>query len=535
MDEARSHFDLGVSHFDREEWQAALVEFVRSRELYPTKGNTKNAAICLRKVGRFDEAVDLFQALLREFPDLSAPDRELATHELAELQASIGTIEVRDAPPGAAVTIDALGRGKVPLAGPIRIAAGTHIVRVTLDGALPFETLVDLAGRQAAVVHAHVLALTRAGRLRITEHDGTPLEVVVDGAVVGGTPWEGALAPGLHTVLSRGAGTLGTTPVEVSVQLDQITALELRATELPSTLHIDAQPGAAEIRVDGVPVGRGAWEGRVQTGAHRVTVSLEGYVPFARDATLSTAVREVIAAELRTIAAEKPRFALEVDGGLALGPVWGGDLVRRCSAGCSGGLPLGARARLHATYEAPFGFGAGLHAGYLLLERSLGQRPESLQLVGAMQPLAGLAADSMRLDGLTAGAHAQYETRSRWPVTLRLAVGVLVGSIRDRRTATFAGVSGDVAAEQRQGAAYFYVGPEVRIARKLGEHLEIGVGIEVLLAAALSAPVWNSSTPVVVTATSLPGRSQEATFPASSLAGAFLLLASPQLGVSYEF
>src|SRR5262245_57725646 len=59
--EARTHFERGVAHFDRREWQPALAEFLRSRELAPTRGNTKNAAICLRKVGRFDDALDLFE------------------------------------------------------------------------------------------------------------------------------------------------------------------------------------------------------------------------------------------------------------------------------------------------------------------------------------------------------------------------------------------------------------------------------------------------------------------------------------------
>lgn len=80
-DDARGHFDLGISHFDREEWAAALVEFLKSRELFPTKGNTKNAAICLRKVGRFDEALDLFEALLRDFSDLSPTDHDLAQRD----------------------------------------------------------------------------------------------------------------------------------------------------------------------------------------------------------------------------------------------------------------------------------------------------------------------------------------------------------------------------------------------------------------------------------------------------------------------
>src|SRR5262245_35863031 len=90
--EARRHFELGIAHFDRNEWEAALVEFRSSRELAKTKGNTKNLAICLRKVGRFDEALDMFEALLRDFPDLPPADRELARREISELLASVGTL-----------------------------------------------------------------------------------------------------------------------------------------------------------------------------------------------------------------------------------------------------------------------------------------------------------------------------------------------------------------------------------------------------------------------------------------------------------
>lgn len=529
-EEARSHFDLGVSHFDREEWQAALVEFLQSRALYPTKGNTKNAAICLRKVGRFDEALDLFEALAREFPDLSPTDRALAEHEIQELQASVGTLDVRDAPAGAMVTIDAVSRGRTPLATPLRLSAGTHVVRVTLEGTLPFEARLDLAGRQAAVLRAVLVPLTRAGRLRVTEREGERLEVVVDGAVAGTTPWEGALAPGAHTVLSRGAGTRGTTPVQVAVPVDQVTALQLHAIDLPSVLRIDASPGAARITLDGVPVGQGNWEGRVQSGPHHVVVALEGYAPFVRDSDLAGTPREVVTATLRPSAADRARFALELDGGAALGLVWGGDLMAACTASCSRPLPIGGAAEVRVTYETSSGFGAGLEAGYVGLAASMTGRPETLSVVG-MPPSAGAASDALRLDGLAAGLHAQYASRTPWPITLRLGIGAVVGSVSDRRTAAFAGIS-PIDAEERSGASFLYVRPEARVGRRLGDRLEVSIGVEALLMTALSVPAWNGASPLVVTA---QGRAQEATLPTASLSGAFVLSAIPELGVRYEF
>src|SRR5688500_9945008 len=196
LSEARRHFELGVAHFDRQEWHAALVEFLSSRELAPTRGNTKNAAICLRKVGRFDESLDMFEALLRDFPDLSPADRVLARREIADLLASVGTLEIRDAPSGARVAIDGVDRGTTPLRSPVRLPAGTHTVRVMKDGWLPFEARIDLSGKEAATLRPRLAMLTQAGRLRVTEKNGRNVDVVVDGSRVGTAPWEGAVAAG---------------------------------------------------------------------------------------------------------------------------------------------------------------------------------------------------------------------------------------------------------------------------------------------------------------------------------------------------
>src|SRR4051794_30920237 len=114
-DEARRHFEEGIAHFDREEWSAALAEFLKSRELFPTRVATKNAATCLRKEKRFDEALDMFESFRRDFPDVSPADRMFAEREIQALQALVGTIDIRTAEAGATVVIDGRTRGATPL------------------------------------------------------------------------------------------------------------------------------------------------------------------------------------------------------------------------------------------------------------------------------------------------------------------------------------------------------------------------------------------------------------------------------------
>src|SRR4051794_21810168 len=58
--QARAFFDSAVAHFDRGESSAALADFLRSRDLFPTRAATKNAAVCMRRENRFDEALDMF-------------------------------------------------------------------------------------------------------------------------------------------------------------------------------------------------------------------------------------------------------------------------------------------------------------------------------------------------------------------------------------------------------------------------------------------------------------------------------------------
>jgi hypothetical protein len=530
--EARRHFELGIAHFDRSEWQAALVEFLSSRERAPTRGNTKNAAICLRKVGRFDEALDMFEALLKDFPDLSPADRELARREISELLASVGTLELRDAPPGAHVSVDGVERGTTPLAGPLRLPAGTHTVRVVKDGSLPFEARIDLAGRQAEVLRVRLAALTQAGRLRVSEKNARNVDVIIDGSRVGTAPWDGALAPGVHSVSLRGEGTLGTPPRRVAIEVGKEVGLELVAFPLNSELIVKVKPEAAEIFVDEAPAGRGSWKGRLASGVHQIAVTLGGYEPFTRAVTLADGEREIVSAVLEQ-PAPKARILLELDAGIPIGLLWGGDLMNACTSPCSSSLPFGFYALAHGTYRFGSGVGLGIHAGYLRMWTTISQRSESLTVTGRA-PHQGTADDDLRLAGLLAGAETDYVVGTIWPLTLRVGAGALLGAVTDARSGTFVDsdrVSYELTADtQYPRASYFYLSPEVRLGYRVGEHFETSVGAKLLVLAALERPTWPSNELVLAGDTGEAG-----VFPAANLTGAIMIAVLPGVAVRYAF
>lgn len=547
-DQARSHFEQGLAYFDRENWGAALAEFLESRRLFPTRVATKNAATCLRKEQRFDEALEMFEAFLQEFPDAPPADKLFAQREVDDLKLHVGTIDIRGAEAGATIVIDGRDRGAAPLAAPVRVSAGTHVVKIYKNGFGQFEKRVDVAERSSSVVQARLEALTAGGRLRVTEGNGKALDVVVDNVVVGKSPWEGAVAPGDHVVLLRGAGAdanLGTQPAAAPVRINQLTPITLVAEELAGAARIVPTPAGATVAIDGVTVGRGLWDGRLRVGSHRVEIAAEGFLPTTRTVQLETSKRAVIDIALERdlgsplwAAKNPPRIFFEVDGAFALAPVLGGDVLGSCSGACSSGLPLGFRAVLHGGYELSSGIGFALDVGYVRVSTSAKDRAAALKPVGITDN-QGKVTDDLGFGGLSVGGSAAYHTRgSSWPLMARLGVGVVLGSASDDRAGRFRNtknVDYDVSLRQSDSATYLSVTPELRIGHRFGEHFEVNVGTEVMVLFALKKPVWPTGTQTLTAPPNTDRGDGLATFPQQSLTGATILAITPGLGARYDF
>lgn len=323
QNEARRYFDKGLAFFEKEAWDAALAEFIRSRKTSPTRAATKYAASCLRELRRFDEALDLFEEVLA-FSNLAARDLKFAQEGIAALTPQVGTLTIKGGEPGASIVIDGRYRGTLPLPGPLRVMTGSHEIGAFKDGLDPFGATAEVSARQQAV--AQLRSLSTGGRLKVSEQRGRVLDVVIDGTVVGKTPWEGPLAVGEHLVTlrgsvspdagaecapgdaptapgksgaSRGSVDLGTQPVSVPIRLQDVTKLMLTAEELDTTLRVEPVPGGASLAIDAVVVGRGAWEGRLRVGEHTIEVTADGFLSETRRVRLERRKRLVVAVELR--------------------------------------------------------------------------------------------------------------------------------------------------------------------------------------------------------------------------------------------
>lgn len=160
-DEAKAHFERGLALFDASLWDAALAEFLASIKLYTTRAAVKNAALCLRKLFRFAEALDMFERL-SAMPGISDADRALADRSIEELNDLVGALEIDVDQPSAALTIDGQARGTSPFAGPIRVSVGSRLVRVVREGFEAFEARVEVAGRQRVRVRVKLTKIAEA-------------------------------------------------------------------------------------------------------------------------------------------------------------------------------------------------------------------------------------------------------------------------------------------------------------------------------------------------------------------------------------
>lgn len=536
-EEAKARFERGMVLFDKKVWDAALVEFLESRAAYATRSNTQNAAICLRNLNRFDEALDMFQALEKEFPSLSPADRSAVDKEIIDLQQLVGAIEIRTQENGAQITIDGRERGVTP-SPPLRVSAGTHVLRIYKEGFAPVEKRVEVAGKQTLVVEANLETLSQSGRLSVTEDGGKGAEVLVDGVVVGKTPWQGLVATGEHVVFLRGEGNLGTQPANATVRINQVTPIVLALEALDCSLRVEPTPSGATVAVDGVVVGNGLWDGRLRKGRHKIEVAQTGFVPQVRLLDLAPAAPERIAVQLERDpdsplwqAQRKSRIFIELAPSFPIALLLGGDVSDSGSAS----FPLGFAGRAHIGYELPSGLAFGIDGGYMYLARDVDGRDAVLHPVGkAVAP--GTANDKLSLKGLLVGGSAMLHRNTfgeKVPLTLRVGVGALLANETDRRSGEFTPVGGTPVmvdtAKTSVDAPHLYIAPEVRVGYRLGDHFELSAGVEVMVLVALKDARWDPTSAVVLGNQGLAGYDNQ------SLFGTTLLLVNPGVGARFDF
>jgi hypothetical protein len=426
---AKDLFRRGVALLNAGDFEGALDFFLRSRAFVPSSPNTKNTAICLERLGRYDEALSMYEELLRSFgTELSAAEQATLGQVIRTLGQKVGSIQITANVDGQ-VLIDGKDRGRLPLVGPVRVLPPRHAIRITKDGYVPFEVVVDIEPGALATVNARLRLLTFVGLLRVEDSGSDGADVFVDGRRVGTAPWEGVVEPGKHLVWTR-RGSRGSAPVAIVAIQGQTALARIASSALGPPVQIEASPSTAQIAIDGIALGSRSWEGRLPVGLHQVAIAEDGYVNESRSLMVPPSGIAEPSASL------KLNFALALDPGhprwnrRAEGPAF---LKGRSFLGVFGGYAGSASLHESGALGCPkdcsakpkaHGFLVGLRSGYRL---GIGLSPE---LAGGYMSF-GSTLSSLR--GLFVGAGVSYRVA---PVAflgflLRTTVGLLAAETGD--------------------------------------------------------------------------------------------------------
>ena len=144
LEKAKKLFFQGNELRKAGDYERALVFYEESRELVASVPNTTNAAICLDKLGRFDEALERYEELLTMFSDkLTQEDRDAIAPEMAKLRRKVGSVDVRSNTKGSLV-IDGRPRGSLPMVAPSRVLPGQRVVQVMSEGYRTYRKTIEV-------------------------------------------------------------------------------------------------------------------------------------------------------------------------------------------------------------------------------------------------------------------------------------------------------------------------------------------------------------------------------------------------------
>jgi hypothetical protein len=398
LSEAKELFKRGVALLSSGDSERALEYFLHSRELVPSGKNTVNAAICLERLGRLDEALEMYEEVLARFSsDLDDDDRASLTPVMASLRERIGYLDLSSNVQGL-VVVDGRPRGTLPLRVALRVLPGQRDVRIVKDGYRTFAGKVEIARAQTTKLDAELSPLAGKGVLRVESWGGQVVDVTLDGERVGETPWESVIPQGKH-LLATARGELGSAPELVNLLEGKTILVRTRVEKMAPELRIASEPRDAELFLRDVPVGHGSWVGRLPYGEYRLRVSQSGYLDDVRALTVGPAgaqdVRVVLTRDPHSPLWPQPsRWRLQIGAGLGplFVPTLSGGADSACPAACAGSRAAWggfAEATVGPSHES--GFGAELHAGYGFFHRSFARAVQAPYTDGVTPSVATYA------------------------------------------------------------------------------------------------------------------------------------------------
>ena len=185
-------------------------------------------------------------------------------------------VRIRTAEPGASVRIDDNDAGKTPIT--VRLLPGRHIVSITGVDGRSSEQQIDVRPGKKQIELPVDLPQQPGGPTSLSVVSDPPdANVIVDGALVGRSPYQGALQAGDHLVAVELDGHQRRER-RIQATEGRDTALSFALIPLPkrAALSVDSEPNGALVLVDGKERGRTPLVTAMSPGRHEILLQKPG-------------------------------------------------------------------------------------------------------------------------------------------------------------------------------------------------------------------------------------------------------------------
>ncbi|APR85896.1 Dihydrolipoamide acetyltransferase [Minicystis rosea] len=146
--QARELWAEGTSAFNHGQLERARLLFLsafRAQHHWQIAGSLGHVEMMLGRHRDAAEHLSMFLRESRDLPNADPRDRVMLTQELERARARIGVVNVSVDRAGAEVFVDGASVGKAPLADPVFVEPGKHLIEIKMDGYEPQLSAREMA------------------------------------------------------------------------------------------------------------------------------------------------------------------------------------------------------------------------------------------------------------------------------------------------------------------------------------------------------------------------------------------------------
>jgi hypothetical protein len=157
--QARELYREGFAAEKQKQWERARLFYLSAYRAQPHFQIAVHLGLAELELGRFRDAAEHLDFFLRETRDLPGADawgRASVEQAYSRARERAATLVVSADPPGAEVLVDGSPVGNAPIAAPIFVEPGRHLVEVKLAGYVPTSNGYDLLAGTESRVSAHL-------------------------------------------------------------------------------------------------------------------------------------------------------------------------------------------------------------------------------------------------------------------------------------------------------------------------------------------------------------------------------------------